>query len=91
MHRSGSVNRSLDDFSIALPVASSVSPSPVKGSSINRSYSAAAVDLLPRYKESAEDYLKKQPRFRAEHAVHLIPVVLFLCGLVLWFAGEKFP
>nr|ABK26559.1 unknown [Picea sitchensis] len=88
MHRSGSVNRSLDDFSVALPVAS-VLPSPVKGSSIHRSYSAAAVDLLPRYKESPEDYVKKQPRFRAEQAVHLIPVALFLCGLVLWFAGEK--
>lgn len=88
MHRSGSVNRSLDDFSVVLPTVS-VSPSPVKGSSIHRSYSAAAVDLLPRYMDSAEDHVKKQPRFRAEHAVHLIPVVLFLCGLVLWFAGER--
>eukprot|EP01018_Ginkgo_biloba_P022038 Gb_03002 [translate_table: standard] len=87
MHRSGSLNRSLDDFSGML--AASVSPPQAKGSSVHKSYSVVAIDLPPRYSESTDDCVKKPTRFKAEHAVHLIPVLLLLCGFVLWLGAQS--
>ncbi|KAH9289461.1 hypothetical protein KI387_033578 [Taxus chinensis] len=74
MYRSSSVNRSLD--------GSVVSPLQMK-----KITSTPGVDLLPRYTQLTDEREKKQSRFTAEHSVHFIPVVLILCGLVLWLAG----
>ncbi|GLJ34728.1 hypothetical protein SUGI_0698880 [Cryptomeria japonica] len=74
MYRSSSSSRSLDGFT--------ASPPPVK-----KNTSTAAFDLLPRYTQLTVEDQKKQSKFKAEHSVHFIPLVLILCGLVLWFSG----
>lgn len=51
----------------------------------NLSMSALDLDLQLSYELDHNDK-KKQSKFRPEHAVHLIPVIIFVCGLILWIA-----
>ncbi|KAA8535047.1 hypothetical protein F0562_030050 [Nyssa sinensis] len=78
---SSSTARSSDEILVNLLPAAKSSPS-VK--------SSATVDL-PTY-DSISDGSKKEvtPLYKSlgENAIHLIPLVLILCGLILWFSSD---
>ncbi|XP_057977815.1 uncharacterized protein LOC131164555 isoform X2 [Malania oleifera] len=74
MHRSASASRVSDELSAqpppSLPVHSSRPSS----------------DHLPTYNPLSQAAKRERSRLRsAEIAVHLIPLVLLLCALILWF------
>lgn len=76
MHRSSSTCRASDEFLVnLLPMAAS---SPVK---------ALSSDDLPIYdpvSEATKKEIALHQKSIAENAIHLIPLVLFLCALILW-------
>eukprot|EP01018_Ginkgo_biloba_P018366 Gb_34953 [translate_table: standard] len=56
----------------------------------SRRLSSIAQNLL--YTDAKmEDEGKKHCRLRPDHAVHLIPLVLIFCGLILWLATTTSP
>lgn len=79
MHRSLSTTRASDEFLVNLLPTDIGSPPPLK---------AAASDDLPMYNSISDSTSKKdiapQQSSSGENAVHLIPLVLVLCGFVLW-------
>jgi hypothetical protein len=81
MHRSSSTSRASDEFLVTLSAADMGSPQPMKA--------AAFIDDLPMYNNTISDHATKkeiapQHRSSGENAIHLIPLVLILCGLILW-------
>ncbi|XP_057471542.1 uncharacterized protein LOC130760305 [Actinidia eriantha] len=80
MHRSASANRVPDDYvklHSSLP-SSKVSPS-LRALSLE-------VNELPLFESMSEVSKKDKSRAKfAENGVHIIPLVLLLCALVLWF------
>ncbi|EXC21065.1 hypothetical protein L484_017075 [Morus notabilis] len=85
MYRSASWNRVSDEYSSLMQSSSSSSsPSPSKGM-LRMSFDDGDPQL-PLYDENIAEIAKKE-RARdkfAEKAVHLIPLVLILCALILW-------
>ncbi|KAL6977604.1 hypothetical protein U1Q18_026396 [Sarracenia purpurea var. burkii] len=80
MYRSGSTSRVSDEY---LKYHSS-SPAPSASAAL-RSLSLEGNEL-PLYEPPSEASKKEKSRAKfAENAVHLIPLVLLLCALVLWF------
>ncbi|KAJ8643099.1 hypothetical protein MRB53_004847 [Persea americana] len=76
MHRSASTSRASDEFVI------NISPQ-MKGSP---GLKMAALDQLPTYDPLFEVSKKESSRLKwAENAVHFIPLVLIVCGFILWF------
>ncbi|KAG2718695.1 hypothetical protein I3760_03G231000 [Carya illinoinensis] len=77
MYGSSSTSRASAEFLVNLLPADIGSP-PLK---------AAASDDLPMY-NSISDATKKDVAFHSglsgENVIHLIPVILILCGLILW-------
>ncbi|XAR70521.1 hypothetical protein NMG60_11027396 [Bertholletia excelsa] len=77
MHRSSSASRALEEYT------NHASSSPANGF---RPESDATGDQLPTYNPQSHVAKKERMRLRsAEAAVHLIPVLLVLCAIVLWF------
>lgn len=80
MHRSSSTSLASDEFLVNLSPADMGSPPPMKA--------AAFIDDLPMYNTISDHATKKeiaaQHRSSGENAIHLIPLVLILCGLILW-------
>jgi hypothetical protein len=86
MHRSLSTSRASDEFLVnLLPADHMGSPPPLKA--------AASIKDLPMYNSISDHSAKKDvaPQHRAsgENAVHLIPLVLILCGLILWIFSSS--
>lgn len=82
MHRSASTPRVSDEYS-KYRLSSSSSPSKV--SAALRALSLEA-DELPVLEPMSEVHKKEKSRFKfGEILVHVIPVVLLFCALVLWF------
>uniref|UniRef100_A0A7C8ZEJ9 Transmembrane protein n=1 Tax=Opuntia streptacantha TaxID=393608 RepID=A0A7C8ZEJ9_OPUST len=84
MHRSSSMTRVADEYyKNLLSKSSSSSFSPSTGDV------AGDVNLpMYNYNYSPSSYAGKKDKSRlrsAENAVHLIPLVLFLCAIILWF------
>ena len=80
MYRSASWNRVSDEYSM---MQSSMSPSPSKG----MMRMDDGDQQLPLYDQNMIAEMAKKERARvkfAENAVHLIPLVLILCALILW-------
>ncbi|KAJ4826924.1 hypothetical protein Tsubulata_025538 [Turnera subulata] len=82
MYRSSTTtSRSSDDFLVNL------SPAPI-ASPLKATYS----DELPVYDSVVSDSTKKEIALHnktlGEKAVHLIPVVLILCALILWLSSH---
>ncbi|XXG46487.1 hypothetical protein AAC387_Pa02g1322 [Persea americana] len=76
MHRSASTSRASDEFVI------NISPQ-MKGSP---GLKMAVLDQLPTYDPLSEVSKKESSRLKwAENAVHFIPLVLIVCGFILWF------
>ncbi|XP_058074571.1 uncharacterized protein LOC131223247 isoform X2 [Magnolia sinica] len=76
MHRSGSTSRASDEFFV------SMSPQ-IKGSP---GFKAVEIDQLPTYNPLSDIGKKETSRLRsAESAVHIIPMVLIVCAVILWF------
>ncbi|KAB1209022.1 hypothetical protein CJ030_MR6G010461 [Morella rubra] len=82
MYRSSSTSRASDEFLVNLVPAEMGSP-PQK---------AASSDDLPIY-NSFPDATKKEVAFPnrspGEETIHLIPLVLVLCGLILWIFSDS--
>ncbi|KAG6718750.1 hypothetical protein I3843_04G158600 [Carya illinoinensis] len=82
MHRSSSTSRASDEFLLNLLPADMGSPPPLMKSA----------DELPTY-HSISDATKKDAalhtRSSGENAIHLIPLVLILCGLILWIFSSR--
>ncbi|PIN22600.1 hypothetical protein CDL12_04681 [Handroanthus impetiginosus] len=77
MYRSASTNRVSDSYYASSPSS--------KVPTAKRALSPGG-DELPIYEPMSEAGKKEKTRAKfAENAVHLIPVVLFLCALTLWF------
>ncbi|XP_068651544.1 uncharacterized protein [Aristolochia californica] len=75
MHRSASTSRASDEF--FLNVSPQIKASP--------GLKPAEIDQLPTY-VPLSDVSKESSRLRAsENAVHVIPLVLILCAIILWF------
>ncbi|KAF9591212.1 hypothetical protein IFM89_002867 [Coptis chinensis] len=83
MHRSSSTTRASEFF---LHGSSSASASSVTSSSRTASTLDTTTDeLLPVYDPLSEFAKKEKLRMKfAENAVHVIPLVLLVCGLILW-------
>ncbi|KAG0458015.1 hypothetical protein HPP92_023172 [Vanilla planifolia] len=76
MHRSGSTTRVTDEYY----------PSAAQVAGVR---SAFVVNHLPLYDPQSEVTKKEASRIRfAENMVHLIPVVIILCAMVLWFCSN---
>ncbi|KAL3647534.1 hypothetical protein CASFOL_008502 [Castilleja foliolosa] len=85
MYRSGSANRFSDDnYSYYTSSPSSKVPTAL------RSLSQQGVDNeLPIYEPLSEASKKDRTRAKfSENAVHLIPLILLLCALILWFSSN---
>ncbi|KAL7253690.1 hypothetical protein ACSBR1_008105 [Camellia fascicularis] len=81
MHRSSSTTRVSDDY-LKYHSSSSAAASP---SPVLRSLSLEANEL-PQLEPMSEASKKEKSRVKlAENAIHLIPFVLLLCALILWF------
>ncbi|XP_010434759.1 PREDICTED: uncharacterized protein LOC104718670 isoform X2 [Camelina sativa] len=82
MRRSTSGSRVSDQFAAKTP-------------SPPRSQSVAAMDddvelLLPRYDPNSEAGKRENSRFRsAENVIHLIPLILLLCVVILWLSSHS--
>ncbi|XP_010250366.1 PREDICTED: uncharacterized protein LOC104592622 [Nelumbo nucifera] len=78
MHRSASTSRASDEFLINISPAVKCCSTGLK---------TVHVDDLPRY-DPISDTNKKEagshPKSSGENAVHLIPLVLILCAIILW-------
>jgi hypothetical protein len=88
MHRSASWNRVADDdyFKHRMADQYYMHSSPNEGTQGMRMSSSMELDQLPAYDPMVELAMKEKSRAKfAENAVHIIPFVLLLCGLVLWF------
>ncbi|KAL7146617.1 hypothetical protein ABFS83_06G053300 [Erythranthe nasuta] len=83
MHRSGSTNRVPDDyFSYYTSSPSSKIPTALRALS-------QGSGEIPVYEPPSEADKKEKARAKfAETAVHLIPLVLFLCAFILWFCSN---
>ncbi|XWS62043.1 hypothetical protein CRYUN_Cryun07bG0177100 [Craigia yunnanensis] len=88
MHRSSSSYRVSDEFVIN---SSSPSPSPSPSQSQSSKHqSSETVPLnpqqLPTYNPISHAAKKERSRLRsAENVIHIIPLVLILCAIILWF------
>lgn len=79
MYRSSSWTRVTDDYSD--PPSKAAPPSLRPSNSFDSN-----VNELPGYDPIVELARKEKARAKfAENAVHVIPFVLFLCAIVLWF------
>ncbi|XP_043710126.1 uncharacterized protein LOC122659020 isoform X2 [Telopea speciosissima] len=79
MHRSSSTSRAAEEFfaHLSSPLSSS------KGSQGGRTSENSE---LPTYDPLSEAAKKEKSRIKfAENAIHVIPVVLVLCAIILWF------
>ncbi|KAJ7010341.1 hypothetical protein NC653_000932 [Populus alba x Populus x berolinensis] len=88
MHRSASWNRVADDdyFKHRMADQYYMHSSPNEGTPGMRMSSSMELNQLPAYDPMVELAMKEKSRAKfAENAVHVIPFVLLLCGLVLWF------
>ncbi|KAJ6712765.1 TRANSMEMBRANE PROTEIN [Salix purpurea] len=88
MHRSASWNRVADEDYFKHRVADQyyMHSSPNEGTQGMRMSSSMELNQLPAYDPMVEMAMKEKSRAKfAENAVHIIPFVLLLCGLVLWF------
>lgn len=82
MYRSSSSGRVSDEF---FPHSAAV-PTPAFSSPNLKSPSTGASDELPTYNPQSHVAKKERNRLRfAQNAVHLIPVVLVLSAIILWF------
>ncbi|XP_057810031.1 uncharacterized protein LOC131024529 isoform X2 [Salvia miltiorrhiza] len=76
MYRSGSSTRVSDEFF----------SSPSSAADVEQQQQQQLQQLLPTY--NPESHLAKKERVRlrsAEAAVHLIPIMLIICAVILWF------
>ncbi|KAK3436569.1 hypothetical protein EUGRSUZ_C01116 [Eucalyptus grandis] len=82
MHRLSSGSRDSDEFLVNL-LPASAALSALRNSSAND---------LPLFRQPSSDLTKKESgahlRSPGEKAIHLIPVVLFLCALTLWLCSH---
>ncbi|KAK8948479.1 hypothetical protein KSP39_PZI005582 [Platanthera zijinensis] len=73
MHRSASSSRVSDEYYMTAGQAVATR-------------SAADIDHLPTYDPQLEIAKKETARLRlAENTVHLIPVIIIICAMLLWF------
>ncbi|KAL5975265.1 hypothetical protein ACLOJK_031944 [Asimina triloba] len=76
MHRSASTSRASDEFFVNVSPQIKASPG----------YKSAEIDQLPTYSPLSDVGKKETSRLKtAENAVHVIPLVLVVCGIILWF------
>ncbi|KAF7145697.1 hypothetical protein RHSIM_Rhsim04G0160200 [Rhododendron simsii] len=76
MHRSSSGSRVSDEYS----------DHPPSNQSFRSESATTAADQLPKYNPQSYVANKERSRLKsAETAVHLIPLLLVLCGIILWF------
>ncbi|KAL3535821.1 hypothetical protein ACH5RR_004282 [Cinchona calisaya] len=82
MYRTASVTRVSDEYLV------NVSPA-AKGSPVPKMLVDAADDFQTSY-DPILDATKKEisPKSSGEKVVHLIPLVLTLCALILWFFSK---
>ncbi|XP_021768022.1 uncharacterized protein LOC110732396 [Chenopodium quinoa] len=81
MHRSSSNTRVADEYYRNSSSFFSSSPLPIDGDA-NGNTNAN----LPVYNPGSHPAKKEKSRLRsAENAIHLIPLVLLLCAVILWF------
>ncbi|PKA51620.1 hypothetical protein AXF42_Ash002987 [Apostasia shenzhenica] len=72
MHRSGSTTRASDEYYLSTAQAA-----------VGRS--VMDIDHLPTYDPQSDIAKKEAARLKfAESMVHLIPLVIIICGMVLW-------
>ncbi|XP_010259170.1 PREDICTED: uncharacterized protein LOC104598687 [Nelumbo nucifera] len=83
MHRSASATRVSDEFFIQ----HSSPPSSSKASQTHNVKTAFDdINEIPTYNPLSDAAKKEKQRIKfAENAVHVIPFVLLLCALILWF------
>ncbi|ESQ55746.1 hypothetical protein EUTSA_v10026660mg [Eutrema salsugineum] len=86
MRRSASGSRVSDQFPANLSTPSLSPP---------RSQSVTAMEddvelLLPRYDPNSQPGKREKSRFRsAENVIHFIPLILLLCGVILWLFSHS--
>ncbi|KAI3409307.1 uncharacterized protein J3R85_019483 [Psidium guajava] len=82
MHRLSSVSRDSDEFLVNL-LPASTALSALRDSSAND---------LPLFRHPSSDLTKKESgahlKSPGENAIHLIPLLLFLCALILWLCSH---
>lgn len=87
MHRSASTSRTSEEYYMSMTTgggAKGVSSSPGYRSSLD-------VDYLPTHDPLSDTANKKEAlraRF-AENMVHIIPLVIIFCAMVLWFFSHS--
>lgn len=94
MHRASSTTRVSDEFfsagtnSAAVAAAAMSSPNP-KPTVASPATANSDLDHLPTYNPLSHVAKKEKNRFRsAENVIHLIPLMLVLCAIILWlFSG----
>ncbi|KAK6262840.1 hypothetical protein QUC31_008656 [Theobroma cacao] len=81
MHRSSSGSRVADEFFI------NSTPSESQSSKQQSSETVSLIpQQLPTYNPLSYAAKKERSRIRfAENAIHIIPLVLILCAIILWF------
>ncbi|KAA0046741.1 hypothetical protein E5676_scaffold15G00330 [Cucumis melo var. makuwa] len=81
MYRSSSTSRSFDEFSVDL-LPDSISSPPLKNE---------ASSVLPLFKSNSDAKKEMGLQFKSPgvNAVHLIPLTLFLCALILWVCSTR--
>ncbi|XP_016511760.1 uncharacterized protein LOC107828886 [Nicotiana tabacum] len=89
MYRSSSTTRVSDDYFNSYYSSSSNSSPSQKVSPALRALSLETNELLPIHEPLSDIAKKEKSRAKfAENAVHVIPLVLLLCGFILWFLSN---
>ncbi|MQM13808.1 hypothetical protein Taro_046733 [Colocasia esculenta] len=103
MHRSGSTTRASEEYFVVGMAAGAATPpsgagkGATAGGQVRRSSSVGGLSesddlLLPKYDPQSGIAKKDASRSRTgESAVHVIPLVLIACALVLWFFSGPIP
>ncbi|XP_010531672.1 PREDICTED: uncharacterized protein LOC104807923 [Tarenaya hassleriana] len=88
MRRSASSSRVSDQFPANNPAPSpspSPSPSPLRSLSQSSVTAEERQQLLPRYDPNSHPGKREKSRLRSsENVIHIIPLVLVLCAVILW-------
>ncbi|PRQ46457.1 hypothetical protein RchiOBHm_Chr2g0089271 [Rosa chinensis] len=84
MHRSSSTTRASEEFLVNFSPASLSLSSPLLNTT-----AVASLDDLPVYDTNSDHVTKKEIGMHhhnplGENVIHLIPLVIFLCGFTLW-------
>ncbi|KAH7849807.1 hypothetical protein Vadar_023327 [Vaccinium darrowii] len=87
MYRSSSTSRVSDEFLVNLLPPGKGSPS-IKSSPSPKSSDTDDLPVVELMSDAAKKEIPRPQNSSGENAIHLIPLVLILCALILWLFSK---